>query len=173
MPSKNVSLEAKTVTFDFDDQGENLVFDLNECDQDTIVRLALHGASQKIGDSYAGAKSKADEQNMTVPAYARQQADGVITNLYNGDFNAGGGGGGPRSSMLSQALAEVGGISEAEAIAKIAEADDEVKKALKKHPQIKTVMARLQAEAAAARAKKLEEQAGDEAEAPDLSALLA
>ncbi len=50
---KTVNLEERTVTFDFGDVGQ-VTFDLNKCTADNVLRHALHGASQKHGDSYSG-----------------------------------------------------------------------------------------------------------------------
>ena len=55
MAKKAVNMETGTITFSFDDGKDPLVFDLSKCPAEMDLPLKLHGASQKIGDSYASA----------------------------------------------------------------------------------------------------------------------
>lgn len=55
---KTVSLANRTVMFDFGDAGQ-VIFDLNRCTPENVLRHALHGASQKHGDSYSGCAGNA------------------------------------------------------------------------------------------------------------------
>ena len=50
---KTVDVVALTVTFSYADGGMR-VYDLNELPETIKDRLMLHGAAQKLGDSYAG-----------------------------------------------------------------------------------------------------------------------
>lgn len=50
---KTTNLDERTVLFDFGDAGQ-VTFDLNKCTAENVLRHALHGASQKHGDSYSG-----------------------------------------------------------------------------------------------------------------------
>ena len=53
----NENAEATGVRFTFDN-GETFPADLHALPEAMIYRLAVHGLSQKLGDSYAGAKGK-------------------------------------------------------------------------------------------------------------------
>ena len=48
---KSVSVENESVTFGF--EGNSVEFRLDQLSGEMITRLALHGLSQKLGDSYA------------------------------------------------------------------------------------------------------------------------
>lgn len=50
---KNIDIQALTVSFSFAGGGMR-VYDLNELPESIKDRLMLHGAAQKLGDSYAG-----------------------------------------------------------------------------------------------------------------------
>jgi hypothetical protein len=47
-------------------------FDLSKVNEETLLRLALHGASQKIGDSYAGAKDSGEDPIAYADAAVRE-----------------------------------------------------------------------------------------------------
>jgi hypothetical protein len=64
--------------------------------------LALHGLSQKVGDSYAAALKEGGKDPV---AWSVQQVNDVLKGLKEGIFNAGrSGGGAPRVSLLARAL---------------------------------------------------------------------
>jgi len=146
------------VSIDFEN-GEALVVELEQLSEDIIRRLALHGMSQKLGDSYAGAE--ADE--------AFGLANGVAERLVAGDWAAvrASGGGVTRVSALVEALATVTGQEIEAALGVVKEMSDDQKKDLKKHPAIAAELARISAEKAAAKAAK----AATAAEGADLSAI--
>ena len=50
---KKIDVEAKTVTFTFEDDSTQ-VLELGNLTPEMQTQLALHGLSQKAGDSYAG-----------------------------------------------------------------------------------------------------------------------
>lgn len=165
MAKKIVNLENKTVTFEVD--GNEAVFELDRCSPEMVIQLALHGASQKGGDSYAGAAAAVKDSDMSLTDYILTTVQGVIDQLYNDDWTVRVGGAGPRITDLARALAEAYGVSEAEAAEKVGEIDADTKKAVRKHPAIKPILDRLAAERAAAKAEESEKAAG-EAELPDL-----
>ena len=70
---KSVSVENESVTFGF--EGNSVEFRLDQLPGEMITRLALHGLSQKLGDSYA------DSTKVTDPEKA---ATDVWNNLMQG-----------------------------------------------------------------------------------------
>lgn len=68
---KNVDVNAMTVSFSFADGGVR-VYDLNELSETIKDRLMLHGAAQKLGDSYAG---RDDHENCTEAVWEQLMAE--------------------------------------------------------------------------------------------------
>ena len=85
--TKNIDTSALTVSFSFADGGVR-VYDLNELPEAIKDRLMLHGAAQKLGDSYAG---RDDHEDCT---------EAVWSNLMEGNWGA------ERGSGLEDKLAE-------------------------------------------------------------------
>lgn len=179
MPKKQVNFDAaagtRQVAFTMDKpagaaedfQPVVHVFDLSKVNEETLIRLALHGASQKIGDSYAGAKDSGEDPITYADAAVRE----TIEQLYQGKWSVTRtGSGAPRTSMLAQAFAAVKGITLEEAIEAVSGLTDEEKKVLQQNKKVAAKIAALKAEQALARAKKAEEEAAKEdagvAEAP-------
>ena len=156
---KEIDLDAGTVTFEFAD-GQVLVCDVKELSKDMHKRALLHGLAQKVGDAYSGADSAAE---------ALEAAGKAYTSIKEGNWNVGRaeGEGTPRIGQLVKALAKVAGKTEEEALAVVEAMEDEQKKQLRAHPQIKVAMAELRAAEAKAKAKK------ETGEAPDLSTMFA
>lgn len=147
--SKSVAEDMTGVTIEFVD-GEALSVTLAGLSDEIITHLALHGLSQKLGDSYSG------EQDAAV---ARAKASGVAERLVNGDWRSvREGGGGGRITDLAQALASALGKTIEEAVAVIGEMDKGQKSGLRKHPKIRAELAQI----AAARAAAAAEAAGGE-----------
>lgn len=136
------------VNFDFVD-GETIACELHALPDDIITRLALHGLSQKVGDSYAGAESVGE---------ARAMAQGVYDNLVAGTWAVRASRGGKIIEAITRAL----GLSFDDALTKWNEKSDDEKKAIKNHPSIKVALAEIESE----RAAKLAEAASD---APELT----
>lgn len=157
--------EIVALEFRFDDETSEQ-FRLSDCDEDTKTRLAWHGASQKHGDSYAGAADAADPVE-----FARQAVRDVAAQLYAGEWRATSVGG-PRVTDLAAAMARVSGKTVEECTAKLGEMTDTQKKAARKMPKIAAALAAIALEKAAKKAERLAEKAGDE-EDSDLEALLA
>lgn len=137
--------------------GQDLEVSLAEIPPEIVHRLALHGLSQKVGDSYAGCE--VDE--------AFDKASAVVSDLKEGNWSTRvATGGSPRSTQLAQALADATGKTLDEAAAVLEPMDDEQKKDLRKHPQIKACLAQIRAAKAAADAEKA---AGEAVDAPSLA----
>lgn len=165
MTKKVVDTEAKTVTFTFDD-GNVETFDLSKVSEAMLIQLALHGASQKGGDSYAGAKAATADSDIDPAEWSWEQVRTVIKQLYNDEWTVRTPGSGGAVTDLANALAEVVGCPIEDAVAKLADSDADQKKALRAHPQIKAVLERIKLERQKAKAAKAA-AAGDSG--PDLS----
>ena len=72
---KVVNVENKSVTFGF--EGNSVEFRLDQLPGEMVTRLALHGLSQKLGDSYA------DSTKVTDP---KKAATDVWNNLKEGNW---------------------------------------------------------------------------------------
>ncbi len=148
MTKKVVNAETGRIDFQFDD-GSTESFELSKTRADIQNRLALHGASQKIGDSYAGAGDEADPL-----AYAKEAVKDTIAQLYAGDWRVTAAGG-PRISDLATALSQISGKTLEECVARVGEMTDEAKKVARKHPAVAAKLAEISAQKAAAKATKL------------------
>lgn len=133
--------------------GEVVAISLDEIPEELHRELAMHGLSQKIGDSYAGAKGNFES--------AIASASGVIEQLKNGEWKAtrAAGESKPRIGELAAAVSRVKKIGEAEALALIDKLDDDAKKAVRNHPAIKLAIQELRTEKAKAAAEKAGELA--------------
>jgi len=117
--------------------------DLNEA---MIRQLAIHGLSQKIGDSYASADTVSE---------AIVSAKSVWENLKKGDFNARAQGTG---GVVVEALARLKGIAVEDAMEAWNAADEEQQAAIRKNPRVKAMVDVIKGE----RASKLVEGTGDD-----------
>lgn len=141
------------VRFEFAD-GEFLQCDAKDISGDIITRLVLHGVSQKVGDSYAGAESIGE---------ARLVAQAVWNNLKTGIWAAKA----ARGGKIVEALHRATGQPLDVCLEKWADLPEGKQKALRKHPDIKRALADIEAERAAA----LAEAAVPSDDTPDLSGL--
>lgn len=142
--SKDFDEDSGSCTFSFG-EGTNLALELDSLSPEIQRQLMIHGALQKIGDSYAGAKG-----DYTVGIAAAQA---VIDLLKSGNWRAsreGSGTSGPRIGELANAVARVKGIELGEAAAKVAALDDEQRKALRANIRIKKAIADIRSEKASA-----------------------
>lgn len=168
MAKKTVSVETKSVTFDFDDAG-SITFDLTQVSDEMLIQLALHGASQKVGDTYAGAKAATEGTDIDPNEWAKGEAEAAIGQIYNDDWTVRKTGSGTGVTDLARALAEVmPDVTEQDAATRLADASKEDKAALRKHPAVKAVLERLRAERAAAKAESAE-AAADASDLPVLN----
>lgn len=167
MPQKKPDIEARKILFILEvpkdapegTVGETIEFDLAKVPEDLLPRLALHGASQKIGDSYSGAKESGEDPI----AYAKASIEETIKQLYEGKWSVGRTGtGAPRTTHLVRAYAALTGKTLEEALETVGGLTDEEKKALQGQKKIAAKIAQFKAEDAAARAAKLAEEAAKE-----------
>lgn len=119
-----------------------------------VEQLALHGLSQKVGDSAAGFSKAGDYSG----AFGAMQQ--VVDNLYAGQWSTRGQGGGV--SDLVQAIAELRGVELDAAQAAVDAMDEDQLKRVTSHPQIKAKVADIKAMRLAKAAEN----------APDLDELL-
>lgn len=140
------------VRFAFVD-GEALTCDLDSLPDHIVKRLALHGLSQKVGDSYASAESVHE---------AQVAARGVWDNLRGGVWAVKA----SRGGKMVEALARATGKPVDECLAAYQAMDKNAVAALRKHPDIKRALAEIDLERAKAQAS-----APTDADAPDLSNL--
>lgn len=149
MPKKKVDIEAKSVTIEFEN-GETRTLALSDLSEAMVIRAALHGLSQKMGDSYAGAKDEPDPV-----AFSIASVSDVVKALIAGDWRAATTGtGGSRVSDLAKAVAEVTGKPIEEIVETLAEMSDDQKKPIKDNPHVKAALTRIKAQAAMERAQK-------------------
>lgn len=119
--------------------GEPINLALSQLSDEMKVKLCVHGLSQKLGDSYAGATAEE----------ARDICAGVAQDLLDGKWSSRVAGAGGRTTLLAQALALATGEVLEACVAKLAEMDDETKKSVRNHPHIKSAMATIKAQKAA------------------------
>jgi len=159
---------AAGVVLQFPD-GTKAACNLEDLSPEMVTRLAVHGLSQKLGDSYAGAAS---EENPL--AYAKSRVNDVLAQLASGDWRVTGEGG-PKVTLLARALARATGKDLSDCVAVIAAHDGDedegkaFKKTLRGQPAIKEATAAIKLEDAQKAAKKTA-GASDEQE-QDLGAL--
>jgi len=135
------SSEGKVCTFTFGN-GTVLSIDLDTLSEEVQTELMIHGAMQKIGDSYASAGGDF--------AFGTACAEKVINNLQSGTFNAARTGSGvAKVGELAQALSELQGIDVATVEASLEAATDEVRKQFRAHPAVKAKIAEIRARKAA------------------------
>jgi len=169
MAKKSTDVEAQTVIFDFGD-GRVETFQLSDMSEEMLVQLALHGASQKIGDSYASAKKTCEDTGADPTDWSQAQAAGVIAQLLASDWTVRVAGTSAVTDLATALAEAVEGCSIEDAVARLADADADDKKALRKHPDIAAVLARIKSERAAAKLVQAEAKAGS---GPDLSEFMA
>jgi hypothetical protein len=137
---KAVDVDNGTVTFTFADSGSPIVVELSKVSAAKQTRLALHGLSQKCGDSYAGAESIPD---------AREAVLGVQEMLYDDNMEwSTRAPGEPRVAVLAEALARATGRTIEEAKAALAAMDEDTRKAVSAHPGVKKARAEMALEKA-------------------------
>jgi hypothetical protein len=146
----------KVATKEISEEGVQILFSneqvvavqLSELSPEIVTQLALHGLSQKLGDSYAGVKGDAEE--------AVSLASAVAERLKNGEFNAKreGTGGTGKVTDLARALAEVAKKDLSEAVGRLDQMEKAEKLELRRHPRIAAVLARMAAERAAKAAEE-------------------
>lgn len=129
-----------SIVFEFVN-GTVLEYEIADLDMDITHRLALHGLSQKLGDSYAGAET-VDEAVGTVKTLWDQLLSGVWATRA------------ARGGIWVEALARVTGESYEDCLQAWMSYDEEKQKELKKHPQMVEAHALINAERAQAKVTK-------------------
>jgi hypothetical protein len=126
--------------------GSALSLDVSTLDQDIQTELMIHGALQKIGDSYAGAAGDY--------AFAETAASKVIENLVAGLWKSAreGGEGKPRTTELAEAVSRIKGMELAQAVEIVNALSDEQRKALRGKDKVKAVIAQIRFEKASKKA---------------------
>jgi len=137
---KTYNDETGVVSFAFGN-GEVVEFDTNSCNEEVRTLLMLHGASQKIGDSYAGAKGNFAE--------GISSAKSVISQLLAGEWTATGEERGPRLAELAEAIAVIKSVPVEKAMAAVEKATDDQRKAWRSNAQVKAAIAKNRADKAA------------------------
>jgi len=141
------------INFTFHQTGEQVSVDINTIPAEIISRLAMHGLSQKLGDCYAGSD---DGEHFG-------RFDAVLKDLQAGNWSTRVASGSPRTTQLAEALAAATGKTLEECAGKLETMDDEAKKGLRAHGQIKVELAKIKAKKAAADAEKAAANAGESA----------
>ena len=128
-----------SITFS-DPQGTVVELDTSKCSDEIRTLLMLHGASQKIGDSYAGVKGNYAE--------GINNAKAVVQQLLAGEWKATGEERGPRLQELAEAIARIKGASVEAALKAVEAATDEQRAAWRSNAQVKAAIAQGRAEKA-------------------------
>ena len=141
--------EGTTCSFKFGN-GETLTIDVSTLDESIQTNLMIHGALQKIGDSYAGAAGDYE--------FAISNAKKVIQNLLDGNWKAAreAGEAKPRTGELAEAIARIKSIDIADAQALVDGLSEEQRKAVRGKDSVKAVIAKIRFEKAQAKAAKAE-----------------
>lgn len=127
------------VRFNFTD-GSEQILDTNALAADMQMRLRVHGALQKIGDSYAGVKGNVAE--------AKQNVEDMISQLTSGAWKGERGDAGPRLGELAEAIAEIKGApleAVKAAVEKAAKESPEQVKAWRTNAKVKATIAAIRA----------------------------
>jgi len=135
-------VEDTSIIFIFADETSETI-ELDFFSKEIINRAALHGFSQKLGDSYSG---------ITNVAEAKLAMHGVLAALRAGDWNRKGGSTGGK---WVEALARATGETIERTLEAWDKMTDEVKAATKKHPDLIKVLREIELERAQARAASL------------------
>ena len=142
-----VTIMAKQSIAQSDVIGGKLVFTFSNGEKVTLnpanlsdamkEQAVLHGLTQKIRDSFAGAKGDVN--------YAQASAEAVVEALTSGEWNRRGGGafGG---NLLVEAVARIKGLETGEARERLAALTDDQRDALKKAPAVKAMILTIRAE---------------------------
>lgn len=141
------SSEGSVVSFKFGN-GEVLSLDVSTLDESIQTELMLHGALQKIGDSYAGAAGDYE--------FAIGNAKKVIDNLLAGQWKSAreAGEAKPRTGELAEAIARLKKIEVSDAQALVDNLSEEQRKVVRGKDAVKAAIAQIRYEKAQAKAAK-------------------
>jgi hypothetical protein len=153
--------EPAGVQFVFSDESKQALM-LANLQPGIVVRLALHGAGQKIGDSYASA-AKADDP----VAYAKEAAKDVIAQLVTGEWRAASAPGAAKVTLLARALARLTGETPEKTQEIVDSLTKEQTAEYKSKKKVVKAMEAIRAEDAAALAARLAKKAAASTEDED------
>ena len=140
--TKELSDEAISITFA---NGETLTLAYSELSEEIKFRLFQHGLSQKAGDASAGTETVEE---------AISETKRVLDRLRAGDWKSvREAAAGPKIGLLVEALMRLTGKSSEDCRMVVDSLDDDKRKALRAHQQIKAAMADIRAERERERAK--------------------
>lgn len=141
---KEYDLDTKVLSVIFGND-TTLELDVSELSPEIQTQLMMHGAAQKVGDSFAGAKG-----NFNVGI---ESAKDVIEQLRAGEWRGGGDEARPRLAELAAAIARIRGLNDEAGLAKVTAAveaaTDDQRKAWRSNGQVKAMIAQQRAEKAA------------------------
>lgn len=142
---KEYDLDDKVLYITFGN-GTKLECAVSELPPEMQVQLMLHGAAQKVGDSFAGVKGNFSQ--------GIQNAKDVIEQLKAGEWRGGGDEARPRLAELASAIARIRGLNDEAGLQKVTAAveaaDDEQRKKWRSNAQVKAMIAQQRAEKQAA-----------------------
>lgn len=142
--TKKVDLESQSLTIEFVDGAEEIIVGLRDLPENILPALALHGLSQKMGDSYSGEPE---------PREARAKATEVLERLMAGEWSARRERGPGSTSLTIEAIAALRGLTTDQVKAVWETLDDEQKKGIRANDGVKAEMARIKAARLAEKAK--------------------
>lgn len=122
--------------------GTELQLDTNTLTEDIQLNLRLHGAVQKVGDSFSGVKGNFAE--------GIANAQGVIEALKAGNWGVERGDARPRLAELAQAIAKLKNAPLEKATLAVESANDEQRAAWRSNPAVKHAIQEIRLEAAQA-----------------------
>ena len=154
----SINTDGRLITLDYLDY-EDQAFDLSALSEEMREQLMIHGAKQKLGDKASGIPSPSECRQKIQEVWESLLANNWTTRVTGESL--------PRITLLAEAIAQVQGLPLADAREKIELLDEDTRKAVRSHPQIKAAMAQIKA----ARAQAKLEEAGA-AEGPSLDELI-
>ena len=142
--NRTVDFEKQTVTFGVVGTDNTLVVGVADLTPEMVTRAILHGLNGKVGDSAADPETDALASMQT-----------VWDNIKAGNWNVrGGGGGGPRVTVLAEALAQVTGQELDAVVDKLEGMSAEERREIpKKYAKVKGAMDAIKAARATEKAK--------------------
>lgn len=151
---KDYDTETGTFSITFADGASSEVA-IASLPQNIVQMLALHGLSQKLGDSYASVKGDVNA--------AKAKFEAVLKQLMAGEWKQAreGGEGGTKVTELAEAIARFKSAPIEKANAVVAQATDDQIKVWKGNAKIKAIIAQIRAEKAAARAAEADAKAAE------------
>jgi len=142
--SKALDFDLSAVEFSFEGK-EPILVNLKDFSPEVQLHFALHGISQKLGDSYSSAKGDVEVAYASFQQTLQQLADGEWRAARSeGDAK-------PRTTELAEALARIKGQDVVEVTTALSALDKEKLKSLRSNDRVKAVIAVIRAEKAQAK----------------------